>query len=482
MTAQILGRTQFREPTAGWVWPSTPSPSLEPYGDGLKVSASPQETLKIDGPGVHTRNGDSIELRFRRLEPGPGSVTFGFDADTHEFARAEIDFQDTALSFVTNDWTNSQPVASAPLTVSVGESHVILLEKQEGNGNLVKNADVRVYFDGEQVLTMHGLNLLPEMAVNISVGGTQLVIEEFTHRGNPSGMPEDLHIGGWQKLNVESIEENLDSLCRGLVQAAEQGVQLLVTPETSLTGLFPRSPVTTSPAAVDTAERKLRRFIRDLEDAPYLVAGLPVWQSVSGHAVESTRYNVSRVYDPDGEIVSSHAKFHSAELDFWHGYRLNEFEVLGVPMSLHICHDGRYPETWLLPVMFGARLVLHPSMGSSPSYGGYEKGSVDAFEAGAKHDSGTTHAFHMNVNGGGGSYIVGPLRDGPVLAASRESRRDNTAFPMVGKPQESLFHARIRVDDAFGYWPTRSFRASEAAAEAYLSLYRTLGGRTEAGF
>ena len=335
MTAQILGHTQFREPAAGWEWPPTPSPSFEPSGDGLKVSASPQENLKINGPGVHTRNGDSIELRSRRLGPGPGRLSFGFDADGHEYARAEIDFQDTALSFTTSDWTNSQPVASAPLTVSVGESHVILIEKQEGNGNLVKNADVRVYFDGEQVLTMHDLNLLPETAVNISVGGTQMVIEEFTHRGNPSGIPEYLHLGGWQALNVESIEANLDSLCRGLVQAAEQGVQLLVTPETSLTGLFPRSPVTMDPVAVDTAELRLRRFIRDLEDAPYLVAGLPVWKSVTGHAVESTRYNVSRVYDPDGEIVSSHAKVHSAEYDFWHGYHLNEFEVYGFVSLRH---------------------------------------------------------------------------------------------------------------------------------------------------
>ena len=354
------------------------------------------------------------------------------------------------------------------------EAHVVLVEKREGGGNLVKNADVRVYFDGEQVLTMHGLNLLPEMGVNIKVTDTRLLIEEFTQRGTPSGMPEYLHLGGWQVLNVESIEANLDSICRGLVLAAEEGVELLVTPETSLTGLFPRSPVTRVPGAVAEAERKLQRFIRDLKDAPYVVVGLPTWDRVSEHAVESTRYNVSRVYDPDGESTSSHAKVHSAEDDFWHGYRLNEFDVYGVPTTLHICHDGRYPELWTLPVMFGSRLVLHPSNS------GKVTGSVDAFEASAKRDSGTSHAFHMNVNGEGGSYIVGPQRDGNLIAVSPECRRDNDAFPMVGEPREGLFHARIRVADAFGYWPARSFRASEAAAEAYLSLYETLGGRRHA--
>jgi hypothetical protein len=37
-------------------------------------------------------------------------------------------------------------------------------------------------------------------------------------------------------------------------------------------------------------------------------------------------------------------------------------------------------------------------------------------------------------------------------------------------------HARIRVWDAYGYWPVRSFRASEETAAAYTVLYRSLGG------
>ena len=416
MTPHSLGHTRFQEPGQGWDLPPVGSPGFETSRDGIKVSATPDRTLDISGPGVHTRNGDSIELRFRALGSHAGTLEFGFDADLHEYARVELDFSEATVSLATSDWTVPQPVASAPLSVSGHESHTVLIEKQEGGGNLVKNA--------------------------------------------------------------ESIETNLDSICRGLVQAAEAGVQLLVTPETSITGLFPRSPVTRDPAPIAEAEDRLRRFIRDLKDAPYLVAGLPAWDSVPGHALESTRYNVCRVYDPDGEIASSHAKVHSAngiEDGFWHGYRLNELDVYGVPTTLHVCHDLRYPEVWTLPVMFGARLVLHPSNS------GHVRGSVDAFEAKAKGDSDTSHAFHLNVNGGGGSYIVGPQRHDNLIAVSPECRRDNDAFPMVGPVQEGLFHARIRVYDAFGYWPARSFRASEPVAEAYLSLYRALGGGRCAG-
>lgn len=164
--------------------------------------------------------------------------------------------------------------------------------------------------------------------------------------------------------NRPDIDANLASIRRGLRAAAEAGVRLLVTPETSLTGLFATGGVTRRPAPVAEAEAKLRRFLRGLRGAPYLVVGLPVWVRSPGSPRGGTRYNVSRLYDPDGHVVADGAKVHSCE----------------------------------------------------------------------------------------------------------------PAFPNVGEPGECLLDARIRVHDAFGCWPVRSFRASEQAA-AYVQLYRCLGGR-----
>jgi predicted amidohydrolase len=471
MKTQVLGHTRFQHSEGGWYLHAQSTPGFVVSGEGIRVSAAPDQTLALNGRGVHTRNGDSIELRFRRLSSCGGTLTFGFDADLHEHAKAELDFASGTVSLATSDATVPQPVASAPLPVKNGEEYSLLIEKREGSGDLVKNSDVDVYFEGERLMSIPDLNLLPEMGVYVGVSGASLLIREFLHRGTPTGTPEYLHIGGWQMPNVESVEANLDSICRGLVQASEEGVQLLVTPETSLTGLFPRSPVTTDPGPIAEAERRLRTFIGGLPGAPFVIVGLPVWERVDGHGITSTRYNVCRVYDPDGEIASTHAKVHSAEDGFQHGYRLNELDVHGVPTALHICHDGRYPELWTLPVMFGARLVLHPKNGIEVT------GSVHAFEEKAREDSVTSHAFYLNVNAGGGSRIVAPRNgEDSLLAVSPECRRDNAAYPMVGQIQEGLVHARIRVSDAFGYWPMRSFRASEQAARAYLSLYRTLGG------
>jgi len=308
------------------------------------------------------------------------------------------------------------------------------------------------------------------MGVAIWTKGNVVKLERFVHRGAPSGIPEFLHLGGWQMLNVDSIAHNLQSLYHGIRQATEQGVELLVTTEASLTGLFPAGPTLADSGPIAEAESALRRFISDLPDAPHVVVGLPIWRSEPSHALGQTRYIASRVYDPDGEPVYTGTKVHSAEHGFWHGYSLNEFDINGVPISLHICHDHRYLELQTLPVMFGCRLVLHPSNADNAA------DSASAVEALAKHSTAQTHAFYINVNAGGGSYIAGPPAKGKLIAVSDESGRDSPEYPMVGEPVECLVDSKIRLHDAFGYWPARAFRASEAIAQSYVDLYRALGG------
>jgi len=473
MRKRILSQTRFGKPEPGWDWPAKGRAGMEPHRAGCVLSAGPGQATWLNGPGVHTRNGDSIEIEFEALSGRTGALSFGFQGG-FEFAIVTLDFARRRLRLDTSEWTRPQPVASAPVTLRRRPAHILRIEKTAGRGRLVKMADVRVWLDGEQVLAADDLDILPEMGVALGVKGGRVLVRRFAHRGIPTGIPEYLHVAGWQVLNRPSIDQNLASLMRGLREAAEQGVQLLVTPETSLTGLFPRHPVTKRPGPVAEAERKLRRFIRGLKDAPYLVAGLPVWQEVPGHRRRRTRYNVSRVYDPDGHIDSTWPKIHSCEAEFHHGYRYQEFDIYGVPVTMHICHDGRYPDVWTVPVMFGARLILHPANGGTIG------GGIDVFEARAKRSTTTSHAFYVHVNGGGGSFIAGPQKFNNLIAVSPECRRDVPTFPMVGEPVEGLLHARLRIHDAFGYWPVRALRASEAVAEAYLALYKAMGGRRTA--
>jgi len=392
---RILYQTRFKSLDPGWDQPSHKS-----YGHSGLLLVPREGTRRVNGPGIHTRNGDIIELHFEWTTKSRGSLRFGFTGGM-ESAVAVVDFVRRKAEIRTSDWSSPQPAARGTFKVS-GKTQVLRITKSEGSGDLVKSADITVELNDKVILQARDVNVLPELGVTIGVDGAPALLKRFVHRGKPSGIPEYLNVGGWQVLNTSDIAANLESICRGIEIAADRGIQLLVTPETSLTGLFPTHPVTQDPTPIKAAERKLRRRIKALKNAPYVVVGLPVWESVSGHSRKKTRYNVSRVYDPDGHIVDTYPKIHSCETEFWHGFRLQEFDIFGVPTCMHICHDGRYPETWTMPVMFGSRLILHPSNG------GTVHGSVDAFEKGANRSTSTSHAFYINVNGGGGSYIVGP--------------------------------------------------------------------------
>lgn len=474
MRENILSETRFKGPAPGWALPQGADPNFEATSQGATLSSAPKKIYSLSGPGVHTRNGDAVELHFDHLEGEKGRLVFGFYGGA-ETAVVTVDFAEKVISLSTSDWTQNQPVAAAAFKSSREKDYVLRLEKSEGGGELIKHADIRVVLNGEVVLSESDLNVLPEMGVKIEVSGMHVLLKRFVHRGDPFTIPEHLHVAAWQMANTDSIEENLASICRGLEKAADAGVELLVTPETSLTGLFPTSKVTRNGSAITAAEGEMRKFIRGLKNAPYVIVGLPVWEKVAEHRRRKTRYNASRLYDPDGGIVSTDAKIHSCETDFWHGYRLQEFDVNNVPISMHICHDNRYPEVETFPVMLGARLILHPSNRGWKKVGG----SIDAFEALAKSSTVTTHAFYIHATTGGGSFIVGPQKYDNLIASGIECSRDSKSFPMVGEPQECLIDANIRIHDAFGYWPVRSFRASEEIAAAYLNLYSKMGGRRQ---
>jgi len=470
---RILHQMDFDGPKDGWNWPQRMEPRFALSPDGLILQATENRSVGLSGDGIHTYNGDCIELQFTLLEPRTGTLTFGFQGGPEQ-ALAKLDFNNKQLRFSTSEWKKSQPVFSTCFKLNEQDAHTLLIEKREGPGRLVKNADFALYLDGVKLLELQNQNVLPEMGVYLAAEHGRLLLRRFIQRGTPSGIPEHLHIGGWQMPDRPDLSANLSSICRGLTEAADRGVQLLVTPETSLTGLFPDNAVTQSPQPIAGAEKKLRSFLRSLKDAPYCIVGLPVWETSPNG--ENIRLNVSRLYAPDGEVAGTFAKIHSCETNFWHGYRLNEFDIYGAPVSMHICHDGRYPETWILPVMFGARVIVHPAnpvseLAATPKNPAADLRCVTSFEPEREAEAtGSSHAFYLHISGGGGS-ICGPNR-----SARHSPVEYNKWVSPDGQTHEALCHKRIRVHDAFGYWPMRSFRASEPTAAAYLALYRAMGG------
>ena len=72
-------------------------------------------------------------------------------------------------------------------------------------------------------------------------------------------------------------------------------------------------------------------------------------------------YNSAVVITPHGEILARYHKVQLAESWPVAGEELLVFKIDGVPASIIICHDERYPELVRLPVLAGARLVFYVS-------------------------------------------------------------------------------------------------------------------------
>ena len=70
-------------------------------------------------------------------------------------------------------------------------------------------------------------------------------------------------------------------------------------------------------------------------------------------------YNSAVVITPQGEILARYHKVQLAESWPVGGEQLLVFKIDGVPASIIICHDERYPELVRLPVLAGARIVFY---------------------------------------------------------------------------------------------------------------------------
>lgn len=470
---KLLHSYDFKEKNDAWSVPKhTTAPSVAVCEKGIQVDA--QKRSQFTGEGVHTRNGDAIELIFSLPESAEerGTLLFGFFAPGKEFAIISLNFNNKTAELLTGDWRYNQPFGVANFELEDKEKHILRLEKGEGRGKLVKLANLDVFLDGNRVFSLKDLNLLPEMGVMAGVENGKLIFKEFNHYGNPLPYPEYMRVGGLTCLSEKDIKKNLGSICRGISDAAEKGIRLLLVAETGLSGLYPMHPVTFDKKGISEGERLLTEYISKTPNAPYTIVGLPIWEQ--GPFGKQIRYNAMRVYAPDGSVLETCRKIHSCEYEFQSGLRLNEFEIDGLPISLHVCHDQRYPELATLPVMFGARLVLHPK-GTADINDLPNPNTADYYHGWSEETANYLNAFYLETGGVG--HISGPRGGGTVLCVSENAEKDNGRAPFIGKTCYNVFYSDIRLHDAFGYWPMRSFRASEEVAAAYLNLYRAMGGK-----
>ena len=108
MRPRKLYTTDFHAIDPGWMAPN-PDDLKRTFGkEGLLLDGR-GGSANLDGPGIHTRNGDAIELHFQTVGGAKGVLSFGFTGGM-ESAVATLDFAKHTVELRTSDWSSPQPV------------------------------------------------------------------------------------------------------------------------------------------------------------------------------------------------------------------------------------------------------------------------------------------------------------------------------------------------------------------------------------
>jgi predicted amidohydrolase len=236
--------------------------------------------------------------------------------------------------------------------------------------------------------------------------------------------PNRLIIAVAQMKFRAAVGENVSWITETIHSSAKAGADAILFPECAVTG-YNCDFAKVSPSQIREALRTIAAEARAARC--YVLVGCPTFAG-------RKRHNSLIVFDHRGRTVFCYSKIHLTARDrqfFTPGNKLAFFQIVGVPCTVLICHERRYPELVRLPVMLGSQIVFHPNAGldslavSKSKRHGRDGIAVRAFE------NQVYYAFANSVGpqgdglwSAGDSKIVGP--DSRVLALA--NNRDETVI------------------------------------------------------
>lgn len=161
-----------------------------------------------------------------------------------------------------------------------------------------------------------------------------------------------LRVASVQMEVSNQISANLERILRGIDEAAQAGARVVLFPETALSGFDKQTIAELDWTALDGAMAKISEAARS--NQIYVLYG-----TATRSGVEKP-FNSAIVVGPDGNEVF---RYHKSVPERWFepGDRLALFEIDGIPCTLIICHDNRYPELVRIPVLAGAQICFYLS-------------------------------------------------------------------------------------------------------------------------
>ncbi len=235
--------------------------------------------------------------------------------------------------------------------------------------------------------------------------------------------------------------ENIKKIESQVTKAKQQGAELVIFPELSLTGYTMRDQIyelaETIPGHSTTALEKLAK-----KTGAYIVFGMPELSEKT----QATVYNAAVLVGPDGFIgkyrkmyLPTHSVFEEKRY-FRPGYQTAVFETELGKIGLIICYDIFFPEVSRLTRLKGAQLIV--CISASPAT---RRTFFETLTA-ARAIENTAFLAYVNLVGiedglqfWGGSRLVGP--NGKTLVQAKYDEEDL----VVGE----ISYADIRPTETF---------------------------------
>ena len=119
-------------------------------------------------------------------------------------------------------------------------------------------------------------------------------------RGSRALTSTKVVIAAAQIRATPSVRENLRRIKRNVKSAAEKGADVVVFPETALTGYFADYIESVKPTEVQAALEEIQQVCRD--EKMSTIVGAPVY------AANGEIRNSALIFGPDGELIGEQAK------------------------------------------------------------------------------------------------------------------------------------------------------------------------------
>ncbi|MBM3336030.1 carbon-nitrogen hydrolase family protein, partial [Candidatus Sumerlaeota bacterium] len=232
----------------------------------------------------------------------------------------------------------------------------------------------------------------------------------------PASHPREvLQVSCVQMHWAKDLEENVAKTLGYVGRARSEGSDLVLFPETNLTG-YDFDYVIGLPAnAVKNALKVVAK--KAAECSIYVIVGSLMRRR------GDRLLNLSHVIAPSGQVFYEYAKVHMAGSDERKhcrpGNKLALFKIAGHLCTLIICRDGRHPELYRIPAMAGAKVLFHSSCSSEA----IEGVSWKRLAGRAQQPIGpNTFIYHCVAN------TVGQSRDGTQTSSGMSFIKDPTGL------------------------------------------------------